>query len=432
MNEFLLQHVMIYIPLIYFLILTILFYVSQKKIDVPVFLSAQFALTSFFAVVIVHMGLLDGGGVQFTASSIHLGVMPTLLYCVLHTLAILPFTSLKPAKITEITISSEKVFNLFAYFLMSIALLNLYIVLDNVIQVITGGDFATVRSAHYDGEETMAQQKAKRLPSILGYIYYFNRTTILALPCFFYSLCFLKRHWLFNVALFFTALSIPLAGIVGADRTEFIFFLQTCCVSFLLFRPFIGHTQIRFLKRLLIPIFSVMLLYLCVVTISRWDNTDKGASGAAIQYAGQSYLNFCFIYDNMHEGYIHIERILPLTYKIVHDDVDYSAIKEKKCREHGFFVGIFASYLGDFLLDVGMYGMLIWIACFVLLCIMTLPRSSPAISFGQVIWYYMLATIPMFGIFYYPYFTWLQVVCIIICAVMSILFHYNFVYKSKS
>ena len=432
MNEFLLQHVMIYIPLIYFLILTILFYVSQKKIDVPVFLSAQFALTSFFAVVIVHMGLLDGDGVQFTASSIHLGVMPTLLYCVLHTLAILPFTSLKPAKITEITISSEKVFNLFAYFLMSIALLNLYIVLDNVIQVVMGGDFATVRSSHYGGEETMSQQKTKALPSILRYFYYFNRTTILAFPCFFHSLRFLKRHSLFNVALFFTALSIPLCGMVNVDRTEFIFFVQTCCVSFLLFRPFIGRNQYHFLKRLLIPIFSVMLLYLCVITISRWDNTDDGASGAAIQYAGQSYLNCCFIYDNMHEGYIHIERILPLTYKIIHDDFDYSAIKEQKCREHGFFVGIFASYLGDFLLDVGIYGMLIWIVCFVLLCIMTLPRSSPVISFGQVLWYYMLATIPMFGIFYYPYFTWLQVVCIIICAVMSILFHYNFVYKSKS
>lgn len=416
---------LIYVPFIWFLGLTFYLWKKQGCIDVSVFLAAEYALTALCAILCVKMGYLGASGIQYTNDNISLHIIPTCFYCILHTILILPFSRLNTHRIKDIVINNEKMFDLFAYFLIAVAVLNIYIVADNIIQVLTEKNFAAVRSAHYAGEETLATAKAKTLPRILGYFYYFNRTTVLALPCLFYSLCFLKKKWWFNLGLLISALSLSLAGITVADRTEIIFFIQTLCLCFILFFPFIKKSQWQFLKKVLIPLGIVAILYVGGITIVRFENRTQGVAGGALQYAGQGYLNFCYFFDNCHSQHIHTERMLPLYNKITQDDINYPELRDTISKEQGFFISVFPTYLGDFLCDTGIIGMLLWAGVFLLLLLSTLVRTTEKIYFGQILWYYILATIPMFGIFYYPYFTWLQVVCIIICAIMSILFHYN-------
>lgn len=420
---------MIYIPFLWFLGLTIYLWKKQKCVEVSVFLSALYAVSAFCAILCVNLHFLGSGGIQYTNEDLQLNAIPTITYCLLHTILILPFSKINPSRINDINISSNHLFDLFAYFLFAVALLNIYIVADNIIQVFIQKDFTSVRTAHYAGDETLAEAKAKTLPRLLGYFYYFNRTTILALPCFFYSLCFLNKQTWFNIALIISALSLPLYGISAVDRTEFIFFAQSCCLCFLLFRPFIQDTQWQFLKKILIPLGIIMLLYVSAVTIVRFGDKDQGAKGGALQYAGQGYLNFCYFFDNCNSNHIHTERMLPLTNKIYQGEINYTDLRDKIGEEQGFPISIFASYLGDFLCDSGIIGMLLWALCFLLLLLLTIAKTTDTMSFGQIFWYYLMATIPMFGIFYYPYFTWLQVVCIIICAIMSILFKYKFKFK---
>lgn len=422
---------MIFVPFLYFTFLTLFLWRKLKCINVAMFLSAEYALTGLCAVICVLMGWFDGGGIAYKSHNLELNILPTFLYCFLHTILILPFALYNPQKVNNITIKHPKLFEYFAYFLMAVALLNLYLVVDNVIQVILGGDFAEVRSEHSAGEETLYQQKMKGLPRLLGYFLYFKRTTILALPCFFYSLCCLQKSKLFNLLLLFASLSVPLSGIVTADRTEMIFYLQSFCLCVCIFYPFIKQYQRRFLCIILIPLGIVMVLYVGAVTISRFGDSDQGAQGGAFQYAGQGYLNFCYFFDHCNDKHIHTERMLPLYNKITQDNIDYVELRDEISREQGFFISVFATYLGDFICDTGITGMLIWVVVFLLLELLTFPKALNNITYGQVFWYYMLATIPMFGIFYYPYFTWYQVLCIIICAVMSVLFHYTFVFKSK-
>ncbi len=420
---------MIYIPFLWFLGLSLYLWRKQQSIDISVFLSALYALTALCAILCVQLDFLGGGGIQYTNENLQLHAIPTILYCLLHTLLILPFSRLNTSKIKKITIGSEKLFTFFAYFLFAIALLNIYIVADNIIQVLVEKNFASVRAAHYEGTETLAEAKAKSIPRLLGYFYYFNRTTILALPCFFYSLCFLNKRTWFNIGLIISALSLPLYGISTVDRTEVIFFTQTFCLCFLLFRPFIKHAQWKFLKKILIPLGIMAIMYIGAVTVARWSTKSQGAGGGALQYAGQSYLNFCYFYENCNSNHIHTERMLPLTNKILQDQINYTDLRNKISAEQGFYISIFATYLGDFLCDTGIFGMLLWALCFLILLLLTIAKTTDTVSFGQILWYYLLATIPMFGIFYYPYFTWLQVVCIIICAIMSVLFKYKFKFK---
>lgn len=416
---------LIYIPFIWFLGLTLFLWKKQGCIDVSVFLAAEYTLTTFCSILCVKLGYLGAGGILYTNDNIDLHLVPTFLFCTLHTILILPFSRLNTHKIQDIAITNEKLFDLFAYFLIAVAILNIYIVADNIIQVLSEKDFAAVRSAHYAGDETLADAKAKTLPRILGYFYYFNRTSILALPCFFYSICFLNKKWWFNIGLLISALSLPTAGIVSADRTEIIFFTQTICLCLALFFPFIKKPQWQFLKKIFFPLGIVTILYLGGITIARFGNRDQGVSGGALQYAGQGYLNFCYFFDNCHSQHIHTERMLPLYNKITQDDINYPELRDTISKEQGFFISVFPTYLGDFLCDTGIIGMLLWAGVFFILLLSTITKASSKIYFGQIFWYYILATTPMFGIFYYPYFTWLQVVCIIICAIMSILFHYN-------
>lgn len=417
---------MVYVPFIWFLLLTIFLWRKQGCIDVSVFLAAEYALTAFCAIWCVKLGYLDGGGILYTNDNIELNIVPTICYCTLHTILILPFSRLSMHRIKDITITNERLFDLFAYFLIAVAILNIYIVADNIIQVLSEKDFAAVRSAHYAGDETLADMKAKALPRILGYFYYFNRTTILALPCFFYSICFLNKKWWFNIGLLLSALSLPTAGIVSVDRTEIIFFAQTICLCLVLFFPFIKKPQWQFLKKIFIPLGIVLVLYIGMVTAARFGDEDQGTSGGALQYAGQGYLNFCYFFDNCHSTHIHTERMFPLYNKITQDDINYPELRNTISEEQGFFISVFPTYIGDFLCDTGIIGMLLWVGSFLLLLLSTITKTNNEIYFGQIFWYYTLATIPMFGIFYYPYYTWLQVVCIIVCAIMSILFHYNF------
>lgn len=415
---------LLYFPFIFFFTLTFYYWKKSGYIDVGVFLFAEYALTSFAAILCVKMDLLGTGGIHFTQETLQLNFTPTLLYCLLPFLILRQFTKLDIKRFNKIHISNQKIFYLFTYFLFAVALLNIYVVIDNVISVLVGGDFAEIRANHYAGNTDKSQLQS--LPKLLGYCYYFNRSTLLALPCFFYSICFLKKHWVYNIALFITALSVPLAGIQNADRTEFIFFAQTLILSLLLFRPYIQEKQKIFLKRLLIPLGFFFILYLSAITIARFSERDGGSSGGAIQYAGQSYLNFCYYYEFANDEYIYTNRMFPLLNHIISDTSYLDDIKEKQCDQQGFFVGVFPSFLGDFLLDTGIIGMLVWVIGFLFITNISFRFTKrDTISFGNTLWYYVLATIPMFGIFYYPYFEFMQGIFLVLTVVVSILFHFR-------
>lgn len=422
---------LLYFPFIFFSTLTLYYWKKKGYIDVSVFLFAEYAFTAFLSILCVTMNLLGEGGIHFTKETLQLNIVPTLLYCILISLIIRQFTKLDIKRYNIISISNQKLFYLFTYFLFAIALLNIYVVIDNVITVLIGGNFAEVRANHYKGNTDMSQLES--LPKIIGYFYYFNRSTLLALPCFFYSICFLQKHWIYNLALFITTLSIPLAGIQNADRTEFIFFAQTLILSLLLFRPYIHKKQKKILKRLIIPLGIFFMLYLAAVTIARFGEKAAGANGSILQYAGQSYLNFCYYYEFANDEHIYTNRMFPLLNHIISDTSYLNDIKDTQSHQQGFFVGVFPSFLGDFLLDTGILGMSLWIIGFILITNLSFRFTQRnTISFGNILWFYVLATIPMFGIFYYPYLEFMQGIFLVLTIFVSILFHYRLKFYRSS
>ena len=421
---------LIYIPFIFFLTLTIYFWKKKGYIDVGVFLFAEYTLTSFFALLCVKLNLLGNGGILFTNATLQLNIIPTLLYCTLISAVIIPITRLDFSKFSHIDIVNHHIFDIFTYVLMCVALLNIYIIGDGLVEAIKSGDWAAIRSAHYSGELNAGVIKSQSLPKILGYFYYFNRTTPLALPCFFYSICFLNKSRLYNICLLLTSISVPLAGVLNADRTQFVLYTQELLICFFLFRQHIKQEHLKKLKVLFYPLITIVIMYLSAVTISRFAEREDGATGGAIQYAGQSYLNFCYFYEHANNDHIYTNRILPLTNHFINSELDYSEeIRDIKSDEQGFYVGVFSTFLGDILLDVGMTGLIIWVLAFITFITCIVINTDNFLTFGHILCLYILIVIPAFGIFYYPYYLYTNGICIVVALCMSILFHFRFKFK---
>ena len=152
---------MILIPFIYFCLLTFYWWKKHEGFDVCVYMSGLYALTSLLAIIIVANNLLDQGGILFDSYDIELNIIPTILYCTLLTLGMLPFSMIYKKDLKNIYANNPLIVDALSCFLILVAFLNLYLVADSTLEILSG-DLSTVRSDHYEGIESPAQVKAER------------------------------------------------------------------------------------------------------------------------------------------------------------------------------------------------------------------------------------------------------------------------------
>ncbi len=421
---------MIFLPFIYFLFLTIYLWYKHRTFDVSVYMSSLYTFTSFCAIILVTGNMLEGGGILFNGWEPDLGIIPTLLYCTLLTVTIIPFSFIRTEKISNITNNKPLLLALLVVILLAQALLNLYLVADSTLDILNG-DLNAVRESHYQEDMSLADIKAASLPGPLQYFNYLNYSTILALPLFFYYTCIEKRSLWITSILFFISLSAPLKSIQAVDRAELILYglmFIFCCVFF-------KNVFTSSIKRLFtwtsIPVVALAVLYLTAVSSARFEKTDEGTSGSVLQYAGQSYLNFCYFYENANPNLIYPQREFPVISHAVFKS-DYGEVKKERTAKEGFFIGVFATHVGAWLLDIGLVGCIIYTFAFSIICLLTIKyfnRSSYDIS--EVLVLFVLATVPLFGIFYYRFHSFQIALQYIIVGMLYLISKYKFIW-SKS
>ena len=72
---------MLFIPFIYFSLLTLYWWGKHQGIDVCVYMSSLYAFTSLMCIVVVLGELTGGGGILFENNEVILSPIATLLYC---------------------------------------------------------------------------------------------------------------------------------------------------------------------------------------------------------------------------------------------------------------------------------------------------------------------------------------------------------------
>lgn len=422
---------MIFVPFIYFAsLLSYFIYKHKTVLDVCVYMAGLYTFTSLCAIIVVLMNRVDESGILFDEYNLKLGIVPTLLYCLTLTLSILPFSMIYNKDIKQITPTMPYVLDIVSIVLIGVALLNFYLIADSTLEILSG-DLSNLRSDHYEGILSPAELKAEALPPILKLYYYFNISTILALPILFYNICFRKKFWIYNLLLFFTSLSCPLVGIQVADRTEFIFYALMLILCVILFHKFFTKKIKRMMAWATVPIASAFIVYLVAVSSARFDEkVEGGASASALQYAGQGYLNFCYFWENAKTEYIAAEREFPL---IAHTFARVDSNPQRRSDrtgQQGFFISVFPTFVGDIMLDITPMGMIAWVVMYFLVVCMVIKSSHrETFSIGEVILIFVMGVIPVFGIFYYRYCTFQYSLMVMIAVALFFSSKYKIVLK---
>ena len=142
------------------------------------------------------------------------------------------------------------------------------------------------------------------------------------------------------------------------------------------------------------------------VTLDRFSESSSGTEGGIVSYGGQSYINFCYLYDNFDnkEGFS-TYYLLPAFHRFILKDYEGNVPRQKALTvKTGIECGIFYTLLGSFILDGNKLGPFVFVLIFLLLCNLSLNKiRGTTISVSSFLFFYILMVIPIFGIIAYPY-----------------------------
>lgn len=421
---------MYFFPFIYFSGLTYYFWQKNRCFDLAVLISTLFSITSLCCIIMVLGGHLSGSGVLADGWMPEFGFIPTILYCGLVTLTILPFSFIRPNLVENIGNVHRITMYVFTAFIIIQGLLVYYLVGEFLTDILNG-DFKALKDAHYAGDLTPADAKMLTMPAPLQFIYFLRYMTLLGIPLFFYYSCVEKWSLLKSLPLLFASISPVLRGILSADRTEIIHYGLMFLFSVVFFQSLITKKVQHFLSIVSIPVVAIGLTYVFAVSDSRFEKEEEGTEGSILEYAGQSYVNFCYFYDNHDPELYYIERELPISSFFLLKS-QYVDTKEERTAKEGFFIGVFASHIGAWLIDTGVIGCSLISAFFALLCCLVIKRyNRTEFDIAEVLLIFVLGAVPTFGIFYYRYYS-IGTASIYIAAIALYLFSkYLFIWKDN-
>lgn len=393
-----------FIPLIYFASLTYYFWQRNHVFDIAVYMTLLFTITSFCCVIMVEGGYMEGSGVLCDGYAPDISIFATITYCAFVTMTIAPFALIRPEKIKRI----ENAHRIVLYVLTGIITLQGFLMAYVVMGSISGlldGDFNYIKEAGYAGDMSPFEVKLATMHVAIKIFLLPASLTLFALPLFFYFTCIEKRSLWLTSPLLLVSVGPVLRGMVSADRTEIIYYGLMFFFCLILFQKHLEKRVKYFFGILSVPVMIIGTVYIVAVSISRFEEREEGASGSMLEYAGQPFLNYCYFYENHNSDLYYIEREIPITSWIVFNS-QYADTKTERTAREGFFVGVFASHVGSWLLDVGVIGAFVLSFLFALISLIVIGRFNREVyDISDVLMLFCLVTIPIFGIFYYRYYS---------------------------
>lgn len=424
---------MFVLPFVYFCLLAYFLYKKQEGVTVAVYIASLYAMTALCAIITILTGNLgEDGGILYENSNAEFGIIPTVAYCAILTAVIWPFTRFNTVKLRTVELENGRVLDVFGVCLILMSFLNLYLVADSTLDILNG-NFAELRKSFYEGEESLAQLKAQSIPGV-SYIYLLNNITIFALPLAFYNISEGRGRGWYNLLLLFASLSFPIAGIQNADRTEIAFWGIMAVFTVVLFWHRITRRMKIAMAIVAAPFVVAMGVYVSAVSTDRFENSYAGSTGSVIQYVGQGYINFCYIWDHANSDYIATEREFPLLNRILTGTVSDGERRSQRSGEQGFFISVFPTFIGDVLLDLSLPGMLIWVLAFIAICHYCIPDTEDPdiqVQAGDYLVVFLLGIIPAFGVFYYRFFNFKSTLMILCVILVVYLCNHTFSFKSE-
>ena len=413
---------LIYVPFIYFTCLCIYFVWKHGRIEATAWMSFLYAVSAFASIHVFHEDLI---GIEYGTQLKEVGIVPTVLYCGLLTLSFWPFHAYHSERIKRIeppkkwlfyTLSGLFVFTFFA---------TLVCYYPELRDVLTTDSLKEVRDVVYkdkEGVEVHGWRYAMAMPET-----FFSALGMLAIPFFFYSLCFMDNKWWFNVLLLVASMTAIMKSMLIAGRTQIIYWIFVMGACYFFFNQFMKPRVRLVIQILFFGFGSVVAVFFVAVTASRYQEIAEYAYEMLIMYIGQPFVFFCYFWDNFQSDMISFQRLFPFTHQfILGVDMDLDLYRSKVYAQSGLFIGVFFTFLGDLLIDITRLGMIIYVFLYHGVVRWFLHREEEEVMpFHHILLWLLFILVPLEGLFYYSFHTVRMGYYVIETVVLVILFRYR-------
>lgn len=392
---------MVAVPFIYFLFLLIYVLKKKKRFDISAYLISIYLISAFFSILI---DVFDYRSLD--TSNYQISVLPTIMYCTLLTMVFYPFIKMKRINMDMYYNKEPKLFNFISYFYIVAFIITFIFSINIIIKIFIFNDFNEIRNMLYRGDSQEFSVLSNINPiykPIFLLFDIFSSLSFIMLIFYFYSICFLKKPKWFNTLLLISSTTIILNGIIGIDRSKVIYWLIVYGFCFILFKDYLTKKSKKNLYIVSGIIISFLLFYFISVSNSRFGESDSGTSGGLIAYAGQSFINFCFFFDNHPYNGFTLQSIFPVFYKIFIDNnlLGNTQLQALMTAQTGVEHGIFNVFFGELSASSGNFVGIIYVI-FYFLILNIIVRYVNKDFYGLLL-IFLLISIPMLGIFSHFY-----------------------------
>ena len=202
----------------------------------------------------------------------------------------------------------DKRFKLLSWSLIVLQIYSIIFFSGTVYSFIRNGDFYAIRSNLLVNADINAGRSLFRtVAGVASYYYCFN------ILLFFYSIAFRSDKKWFLILLFGSSLSRVFHSMTYVGRDGILFWILACAFSFFTFKPYLDKNRINFIKRISVSFGAIAVLFIMLISLSRFGASDKGTLLSLIDYYGQPLNNFGRLFDKVND-YNGTRSIFPLLY----------------------------------------------------------------------------------------------------------------------
>lgn len=421
---------MIAIPFIYFLFFFI--YVVKRKtikslVSVVLLL---YTITSLGAILIDFFNAYGG-----SCPETKINFTPTILYCSLITLILIPFLQAKDEKIQHISIIKNTFFiDIMVYIYFGIFLFMILFLTPDIIRNMTLANidenikadfrFGNINYLTVGGWELSIAKRCMQL----------STGSLNLLFIFFYSICFLKKKLLYNLMILLGSLTTCISSLITLDRSRIVYWLMVFILCTAFFYRFMNQKTKSVIIKAGIIFLSMGVIYIVIMNILRFGNrSDMDTNYFLLSYLGQSFINFCNFYEHLFLSEYSIHAAFPIIYHWFGEGSSSIAANwfEVIQARSGIFIMCFSTFLGEFLSTIGLFNTILWcLGCYISLKILLRRKTLQSISFFKLHLMFVLINIPYLGIFAHFYHEYTLNICTIIFLIISYISN-NLKYSQK-
>lgn len=348
---------MIAIPFVYFSLLLGYTLLQKKKWSMDAAAITLLILISFFAIIIDVKDLYGDYGINEQNYN-----LPTvILFCIQWTIILIPIKIIAGMQLLPHLKIKENLLKALII-IVTICSITMVIVMLSDIKEALIMDIADVRGTHYQNLKAGGSDGANYfmlIPTILSSTPF----PTLALFFWFYLSAYTKCSKILTGGILFASIVQAILAIVMAGRAAMIYWMFDFFILYSFFYDKISKSLNRKILLVVCSLGIIMALLFISITIARFgiSGSNRDPFDSLYGYAGQHIDNFCTVIRYGGSAPISIDRIFPLTNKILTGhNFDLYEHYQTLGKYMDIWVSVFDTFGGEIYLDLGWIGYILF------------------------------------------------------------------------